>query len=166
MQNALAMNSDVKALLTLWLLKMGAKTQEIQTVLQLAAASRVMVAEELSLASMGDERPHSATGNVATLRCASESNAAIVQTSTMHSDIKALLTLALIKVGVSLDDIQTTLRLAAGSRAEAAYEAEDDAPVSEPVHQAPPQAAAAPSSRQSLRAAHLAPIPMREYAAA
>lgn len=166
MQNALAMNSDVKALLTLWLLKMGTKTQEIQTVLQLAAASRVMVAEELSLASM--EEPHSGTGNVATLRCASEPNAAVVQTSTLHSDIKALLTLALIKVGVSLDDIQTTLRLAAGSRAEAtaAFEEEDDAPDSEPVHQAPPQAAAAPASRQSLRAAHLAPIPMREYAAA
>jgi hypothetical protein len=164
MQNALAMNSDVKALLTLWLLKMGAKTQEIQTVLQLAAASRVMVAEELSLASM--EEPHSATGNVATLRCASEPKAAVVQTSTMHSDIKALLTLALIKVGVSLDDIQTTLRLAAGSRAEAVLEVEDDAPDGEPVHQAPPQAAPAPTSRQSLRAAHLAPIPMREYAAA
>jgi hypothetical protein len=163
MQNALAMNSDVKALLTLWLLKMGTKTQEIQTMLQLAAASRVMVAEELSLATM--EEPHPAAGNVATLRCASEPNAAVVQTSTMHSDIKALLTLALIKVGVSLDDIQTTLRLAAGSRAEAAVDVEDDAPESEPVHQAP-QAAAAPVSRQSMRAAHLASIPMREYAAA
>lgn len=160
MQNAQAMNSDVKALLTLWLLKMGTKTQEIQTVLQLAAASRVMVAEELSLASM--EEPQPAAGNVATLRCASEPKAAVVQTSTMHSDIKALLTLALIKVGVGLDDIQTTLRLAAGSRAEAALE-EQEAPAAEP---APPQAATAPTSRQSLRAAHLAPIPMREYAAA
>ena len=104
--------------------------------------------------------------NVATLRCASEPNAAVVQTSTMHSDIKALLTLALIKVGVSLDDIQTTLRLAAGSRAEPGHDEEDDAPISEPMQQAPVQAAPTQASRQSMRAAHLAPIPMREYAAA
>jgi hypothetical protein len=166
MQNALAMNSDVKALLTLWLLKTGTKTQEIQTVLQLAAASRVMVAEELCLGSIEEERQHSTAMNVAKLRCASEPNAAVVQISTMHSDIKALLTLALIKVGVGLDDIQTTLRLAAGSRAESDHDDEDAASTGEPVQQAPVQAAPAPSSRQSLRAAHLAPIPMREYAAA
>jgi hypothetical protein len=165
MQNPHAMNADVKALLTLWLLKMGTTTQEIQTVLQLAAASRVMVAEELSLLSMEEIRPHQTARNVASLRSASAPNAAVTQTLAMHSDIKALLTLALINVGVSLDDIQMTLRLAAGSRTECARDEEDDAPVSEPVRQAAPPAAPAAPSRP-LRAGHLAPIPMREYAAA
>jgi hypothetical protein len=165
MQNPHAMNSDVKALLTLWLLKMGTTTQEIQTVLQLAAASRVMVAEELSLVSMGETRPHQTARNVATLRSASGQNAAVTQTLAMHSDIKALLTLALINIGVSLEDIQMTLRLAAGSRVEPASDEEDEMPVSEPVRQAASPAAPAASSRP-LRAGHLAPIPMREYAAA
>ena len=163
MQSAHAMNSDVKALLTLWLLKMGTSTQEIQTVLQLAAASRVMVAEELSLLSFEETRP--TARNVANLRSASGQNAAVTQTLAMHSDIKALLTLALINVGVSLDDIQMTLRLAAGSRAEFACHEDDELPVSEPVRQAAPPAAPAAPSRP-LRAGHLAPIPMREYAAA
>ena len=45
-QSADAMNSDIKALLTLLLLKSGADAGEIQTALRMAAASRVAAAAE------------------------------------------------------------------------------------------------------------------------
>jgi hypothetical protein len=48
MHNAATMNSDVKALLTLLLLKTGTSSQEIHNSLQLAGASRVMMAEEFA----------------------------------------------------------------------------------------------------------------------
>jgi hypothetical protein len=47
-QSADMMNSDIKALLTLLLLKNGAGSNEIQTALRMAAASRAAQAEELA----------------------------------------------------------------------------------------------------------------------
>jgi recombinational DNA repair protein RecT len=171
MQTTTAMNSDVKALLTLWLLKMGTSSQEIQTTLQLAAASRVMVAEEQ--APLEEDGPQAAS-NVALLRSASEVSSATArhdhQTArAMHSDIKALLALSLLKIGTSTIEIQTTLRMAASARAEAAEEAAAAAAVEAPAP-APEKVRAieTPSQtpRQALRNAHLAPISMRQFAAA
>jgi hypothetical protein len=61
-QNAYEMNSDVKALLTLWLLKAGTSPETIQMTLQLAAASRIMAAEEQAAPPPNDKRePRPAT---------------------------------------------------------------------------------------------------------
>src|SRR4051812_32268732 len=103
MQSAYEMNSDVKALLTLWLLKAGTSPETIQMTLQLAAASRIMVAEEHAAPPPNDRRePRPA--NVAKLRPATDANAAAtnrarLNVGAMNSDIKALLSLALLKVG-------------------------------------------------------------------
>jgi hypothetical protein len=129
MQNSAAMNSDVKALLTLLLLKTGTNSPEIHNALQLAAASRVMMAEEYagpSRSAVADTTPH----NVAKLRpTAGMSDAAAASarkmkqnSEAMNSDIKALLTLLLLKNGADANEIQTALRMAAASRAAMAEE--------------------------------------------
>ena len=129
MQNTAAMNSDVKALLTLLALKTGTTSPEIHHALQLAAASRVMMAEEHATPSRQHQGDMTAS-NVAKLRPA---NGAVPETSAsvrrmkqsaeaMNSDIKALITLMLLKNGADANEIQTALRMAAGSRAAAAAE--------------------------------------------
>lgn len=131
MQNAATMNSDVKALLTLLLLKTGTSSQEIHNSLQLAAASRVMMAEETATPSRG-QAPDAMTNNVAKLRPiggASDTLTAAARrmkqhADSMNSDIKALLTLLLLKNGAGANEIQTALRMAAASRA---AQAEDQA---------------------------------------
>jgi hypothetical protein len=131
MHNAANMNSDVKALLTLLLLKTGTSSQEIHNSLQLAAASRVMMAEESATSARG-QAPDATTNNVAKLRPiggASDTLTAAARrmkqtADAMNSDIKALLTLLLLKNGAGANDIQTALRMAAASRA---AQAEDQA---------------------------------------
>ena len=125
MQNTAAMNSDVKALLTLLALKTGTTSPEIHHALQLAAASRVMMAEEHANPARG--HADATASNVAKLR----PNANMPETSAsvrrmkqsadaMNSDIKALITLMLLKNGADANEIQTALRMAASSRAAAA----------------------------------------------
>jgi hypothetical protein len=195
MQNSVAMNSDIKALLTLWLLKTGTNAQEIHTALQVAAASRVMVAEE----NAGPLRTEEATvvpNNIAKFRPASEAMAVArkqqQQADAMNSDIKALLTLSLLKIGATSNEIQTALRLAAASRVAVAEERVEAArteaqirpepaaeaapaptvgPVPAAVNDtapAPVAAAIAASStvKQSVRNDQLAPISIHEFAAA
>lgn len=131
MQNTAAMSSDVKALLTLLALKTGTTSPEIHHALQLAAASRVMMAEEhaspsrmqaeTSASNVAKLRPHA--GNVpetsASVRRMKQSAEA------MNSDIKALITLMLLKNGADANEIQTALRMASASRAAAAAEEAD-----------------------------------------
>jgi ribosomal protein L7/L12 len=169
MQNSLAMNSDIKALLTLWLLKTGTNAQEIHTALQIAAASRVMVAEE----NAGPGRPEEtapAANNIAKFRPASEalSNARKMrqQADAMNSDIKALLTLSLLKIGTSSNEIQTALRLAAASRVPATEERAEPARVEEAAQPEVATASDAETAKQALRNDHLAPISIKEFAAA
>src|SRR4051812_35525523 len=107
MQNSIAMNSDIKALLTLWLLKTGTNAQEIHTALQVAAASRVMVAEE----NAGPSRPEETAAvphNVSKLRPAADAMSLArkqrQQADAMNSDIKALLTLSLLKIGATSNE--------------------------------------------------------------
>lgn len=124
MHNAANMNSDVKALLTLLLLKTGTSSQEIHNSLQLAAASRVMMAEESATPARG-QAPDASTNNVAKLRPIGGASDTLTATArrmmqnadAMNSDIKALLTLLLLKNGAGANDIQTALRMAAASRA-------------------------------------------------
>lgn len=175
MQNTAAMNSDVKALLTLLLLKTGTGSPEIHNALQLAAASRIMMAEEHSnpIRTQGAENSAS---NVAKLRPGTQ--AGVPETSasvrrmkqmadTMNSDIKALLTLLLLKSGADAGEIQTALRMAASSRAAAAAEEAESA-------RAETQAEAASiamtelasiTAKQSVRNEQLASICGKEFAA-
>src|ERR1700712_1124887 len=113
MQTAAAMNVDTKALLTLLLLKSGTTSREIQTVLMVAATSRVIVAEENAVLQRPVNALEGAASNVAQIRPAVRQDAGEFDphAESMHSDIKALLTLVLLQSGVSSEDIQTTLRL-------------------------------------------------------
>ncbi|QUS37674.1 hypothetical protein RPMA_01435 [Tardiphaga alba] len=128
MQNTAAMNSDVKALLTLLALKTGTSSPEIHHALQLAAASRVMMAEEHANPARGTA--DATASNVARLRPSAnnvpETSASVRRmkqsAEAMNSDIKALITLMLLKNGADANEIQTALRMAAGSRAAAAAE--------------------------------------------
>jgi hypothetical protein len=128
MQNTAAMNSDVKALLTLLALKTGTSSPEIHHALQLAAASRVMMAEEH--ANPSRSQADTTASNVAKLRPNTnnvpETSASVRRmkqsADAMNSDIKALITLMLLKNGADANEIQTALRMAASSRATAAAE--------------------------------------------
>lgn len=183
MQNAAAMNLDIKALLTLLLLKTGTTSKEIQTAVNLAAASRLMVAEEVA-ESPREEREReerednvsqSLVSRVTKFRTEAKKSDAYVRNweadrnaAPMNSDIKALLSLLLLQNGVSSSEIQTTLRLAATSRFASpdmqteASESDEAAEVSESRPATGPSAA----PRQAVRNDHLAPIPIRGFAAA
>jgi hypothetical protein len=167
MHNA-AMSFDIKALLTLLLLKQGTSSKDIQTAVNLTAAARLMVAEYADTAPSEDLE----AGNVTNIRPARRSGADTVagarpfepHADAMNSDIKALLMLLLLQNGASSREIQTTLRLAARTRGLMADE----------LLEAPEEEIAAAVSRaqetratpkQVLRNDHLAPVALREFAA-
>jgi hypothetical protein len=162
-----AMNFDIKALLTLLLLKQGTSSKDIQTAVNLTAAARLMVAEEYA---GQDEAPPEA-GNITRIRSARHPEADASRpfephVDAMNSDIKALLMLLLLQNGASSREIQTTLKMAARSRGAAADEhaepAQPDVPVAE-VSKVPEPRAMTP--KQALRTERLAPISTREFAA-
>lgn len=179
MQNPAAMNSDIKALLTLLALKTGTSSAEIHNSLQLAAASRLMMAEETAPAprAPADEGTGSNVaklrpGNAGTASDATPAARRMQQAAdAMNSDIKALLTLLLFKNGADAIEIQTALRMAAAARATAtaaADEAEtvrnetttDEAPATPAVTDL-----AAITARQAIRNEQLAPVMAKEFAA-
>ncbi|MET0968134.1 MAG: hypothetical protein ABWY18_02940 [Tardiphaga sp.] len=167
MQNPAAMNSDVKALLTLLALKTGTSSAEIHNSLQLAAASRLMMAEETNPSRASAETPAS---NVAKLRPANGDAAdttpaarRMLQTAgAMNSDIKALLTLLLFKNGADAVEIQTALRMAAAARANAAAD-EAETVRATASEAAPATTDHAASARQAIRNEQLAQA--KEFAA-
>jgi hypothetical protein len=103
-----AMIFDIKALLTLLLLKQGTSAKDIQTAVNLTAAARLMVAEEYA---DRDEAPEG--GNVTPIRSArhdeKQERPFEPHADAMNSDIKALLMLLLLQNGASSREIQTTL---------------------------------------------------------
>jgi hypothetical protein len=152
-----AMNFDIKALLTLLLLKQGTSSKDIQTAVKLTAAARLMVAEEYA-----DRNEAPAAGNITNIRAARVPDRP--HADTMNSDIKALLMLLLLQNGASSREIQTTLRLAARTRGAAADEE------SETIEEAVPLVevtkvleSRAMTPKQAVRAERLAPL--REFAA-
>ena len=167
MQSAYEMNSDVKALLTLWLLKAGTSPETIQMTVQLAAASRIMVVEEQALPPNDRREPRPV--NATKLRPVTDANDAAkdrarLNAGAMHSDIKALLSLALLKVGASSSEIQTTLRLAAALRTRLADAT--NVPPQSAVTTEPEADIVSITPKQVFRNGHLAPISMRRIAAA
>jgi hypothetical protein len=167
MNNA-AMNFDIKALLTLLLLKQGTSSKDIQTAVNLTAAARLMVAEEYADLPSSEDVPEA--GNVTKIRPAvrSEADARPFEphADAMNSDIKALLMLLLLQNGASSREIQTTLRLAARSRGLMADEQPEALPEEIAVVAAnKAQETRATTPKQALRNDHLAPLTMREFAA-
>ena len=168
MHNA-AMNFDIKALLTLLLLKQGTSARDIQTAVNLTAAARLMVAEEYAEPAPGEDVE---AGNVTTIRPGRRSGADTVASvrpfephaDAMNSDIKALLMLLLLQNGASSREIQTTLRLAARTRGQMADEL-PDAPEEEIAAAVARAQETRPTPKQALRNDHLAPVPLREFAA-
>jgi hypothetical protein len=174
--NNSAMNFDIKALLTLLLLKSGTSSRDIQTAVNLTAAARLMVAEEYAeIAQIDEAAPEG--GNVTKIRSARNAESASAstgrsydpQTDAMNSDIKALLMLLLLQSGASSREIQTTLRLAAKSRG-AATDEKVETPVEDiavaAVSKVLETRAMNPKQAQAaLRADQLAPIALREFAA-
>ena len=167
MQNN-AMNFDIKALLTLLLLKQGTSSKDIQTAVNLTAAARLMVAEEYAELAPGEDAPEA--GNVTKIRPARRGEADArpfePHADAMNSDIKALLMLLLLQNGASSREIQTTLRMAARSRGLMADEqpeeaAEEIAIVA--VSKAHETRTMTP--KQALRSDQLAPISMHDFAA-
>ena len=161
-----AMIFDIKALLTLLLLKQGTSAKDIQTAVNLTAAARLMVAEEYA-----DESETQDSGNVTPLRSPrhGETHAARAfepHADAMNSDIKALLMLLLLQNGASSREIQTTLRLANKSRVVAVDEQSDPYQEAVPVAEVTKALETRPMTpKQALRAEHLAPISMRDFAA-
>jgi hypothetical protein len=168
--NNSAMNFDIKALLTLLLLKSGTSPKDIQTAVNMAAAARLMAAEECAEPAPSAEAEETNTSNVTNIRPVlndeAESAAAPRKfephADAMNSDIKALLTLLLLQNGASSREIQTTLRMAAAVR---------DMMADEPSEPPPADVSTAavgriPETRSSLKQAvrneRLAP---REFAA-
>jgi len=92
--NNSAMNFDIKALLTLLLLKSGTSSRDIQTAVNLTAAARLMVAEEYAETAPIDEVATPEGGNVTKIRSARNADAVTTarnydpQTDAMNSDIR------------------------------------------------------------------------------
>jgi len=124
MQSPAIVMSDIKALLTLWLLKIGTTPAEIRTSLQLAAASRAMATDEQAYGrpepAQSSPAGHLIASNIARLYPNSEAEIAArrarLALEATNSDVMTLITLSLLKVGTSSDEIQKALRLAALSR--------------------------------------------------
>ncbi len=161
-----AMNFDIKALLTLLLLKQGTSSKDIQTAVNLTAAARLMVAEEYA-----DQEEAPESGNVTHIRPARHSETEGTRpfephVDAMNSDIKALLMLLLLQNGASSREIQTTLRLAAKSRGVAADEQAETVKEAIPVAEVSKVLETRPMTpKQALRAERLAPVAVREFAA-
>lgn len=173
MNNA-AMNFDIKALLTLLLLKSGTSSKDIQTAVNMAAAARLMAAEESAEPEQSAETQEINASNVTKIRPirngeaepAPHSRTFEPHADAMNPDIKALLTLLLLQNGASSKEIQTTLRMAAAVRGMMAGE-----PTEPPPADISPAAVGRiletrPAPKQAVRNDHLAPAPVREFVAA
>lgn len=149
---------EIKALLTLALLKSGTSSKDIQTAVNLAAAARLMASEEY--AGLGCHEDNSAAAqasNIHAFRNGETVPAALPRPfephlDVMNSDIKALLSLLLLQNGASPKEIQTTLKLAAAAR-EAGTEQEA---MEETVDI--PESRRGPTAKQPVRNDHLAPV--------
>ncbi|MEA3161066.1 MAG: hypothetical protein QOD95_2614 [Gammaproteobacteria bacterium] len=166
MHNA-AMSFDIKALLTLLLLKQGTSSKDIQTAVNLTAAARLMVAEEYAESAPSEDLE---AGNVTNIRLGRRADTVAgarpfePHADAMNSDIKALLMLLLLQNGASSREIQTTLRLAARTRGLMAEELLE-APEEEIAAAVARTQETRPTPKQALRNDHLAPVPLREFAA-
>jgi hypothetical protein len=114
--------TEIKALLSLALLKSGTSAKDIQTAIDVAATTRLMAGEEGAELAYDDSS--GADGSVSNIRDLRHGNAAAVvrdrkreqPISALNGDVKALLSLLLLQHGATSREILTTLRMAAATR--------------------------------------------------
>jgi hypothetical protein len=110
---------EIKALLTLALLKSGTNAKDIKTAVEVASAARLMAAEEYDRTPSIE--PIRTGRKVTNIRAGAHDEEADYAhqnqeyTEGLNSDIKALLSLLLLQQGASSKEILTTLRLATGT---------------------------------------------------
>src|ERR1700753_858174 len=144
---------EIKALLTLALLKSGTSAKDIQTAVNVASAARLMIAQEYAALARSDEGRFD--GKVTNMRGEPLSRKQELNVDGVHSEIKALLSLLLLQNGASQKEILTTLRLATAAAARIADEEEDEIEqaVEEEVRQQPERRTMTP--KQALRSEQL-----------
>ena len=114
--------TEIKALLSLALLKSGTSASAIQTAIDVAATTRLMAGEEC--AGFAPDERNGADGNVTNVRDLRHGDAAAAvrdrqreqPISALNGDVKALLSLLLLQHGATSREILTTLRMAAATR--------------------------------------------------
>jgi hypothetical protein len=114
--------TEIKALLTLALLKSGTSAKDIQTAIDVAAMTRLMAGEERAEPIPDDS--NGADGNVTNIRDLRPGNAAPAPhepkrsqpISGLNGDVKALLSLLLLQHGATSREILAALRMAAAPR--------------------------------------------------
>ena len=114
--------TEIKALLSLALLKSGTSAKDIQTAIDVAATTRLMAGEEGARFAHDDR--NGADGNVTNVRDLRHCNVAATvrdrkreqPISGLNGDVKALLSLLLLQHGATSREILTTLRMAAATR--------------------------------------------------
>ena len=115
--------TEIKALLTLALLKSGTSAIAIQTAIEVAATTRLMAGEETAEFAHHDDG-NDADGNVTNIRDLRHGDAAAAvrdrkreqPIGALNGDVKALLSLLLLQHGATSREILTTLRMAAATR--------------------------------------------------
>jgi hypothetical protein len=150
---------EIKALLTLTLLKSGTSAKEIQTAVKVAAAARLMVVEEYSALIRGEEIGQDANvTSIYELRNgagAADNRKRGLPIENMNSDIKALLSLLLLQHGATPREILTTLRMAAAARVADDEEMSSEQNFDDNARPEKPQ----PTPKQAIRNDFLAPVP-------
>jgi hypothetical protein len=152
--------TEIKALLTLALLKSGTSSRDIQNAIDVAATTRLMAGEEYAALDRDDS--DIADRNVTNIRDLRNGNAAPAPRarkrqepiSGLNGDVKALLSLLLLQHGATSREILTTLRMAA------AMPSQEDGQDTEPTETEQPETVATvlAAPRQRVRNEHLAPI--------
>jgi hypothetical protein len=152
--------TEIKALLTLALLKSGTCARDIQNAIDVAATTRLIAGEECAA-------PHHDDGSIADGRitnirdlrhgdtaAASRERKRRQPISGLNGDVKALLSLLLLQHGATSREILTTLRMAAATSVQEDCQDDEQAELEQPKTVATVLA----TPRQRLRNEHLAPI--------
>jgi hypothetical protein len=148
--------TEIKALLTLALLKSGTCARDIQNAIDVAATTRLIAGEECAAPDHDDGSI--ADGRITNIRdlrhgdtaAASRERKRRQPISGLNGDVKALLSLLLLQHGATSREILTTLRMAAATSVQEDEQAELEQPKTVATVLATP--------RQRLRNEHLAPI--------
>jgi hypothetical protein len=146
--------TEIKALLSLALLKSGTSAKDIQNAIDVAAMTRLIAGEEGAAFDHDDRSTAGPVTNIRDLRHGDAPRERKRQPpiSGLNGDVKALLSLLLLQHGASAKEILTTLRMAAATSVQ--EEDDEQAEFEQPVAVATVLA----TPRQRLRNEHLAPI--------
>ena len=152
--------TEIKALLTLALLKSGTSGRDIQNAIDVAATTRLIAGEEC--AALDHDDRGLADGNVTNIRDLRQGDAVAASrerkrqppVSGLNGDVKALLSLLLLQHGATSREILMTLRMAATTSVQEDRQDVEQAELEQPET----VATVLVTPRQRLRNEHLAPL--------